>query len=160
MVVPPAVGPDRRCVGFGGRGGLPAMISAIWSESIVSSSSSALAIASTLSRLSSSSFRATAYCWSMILRISWSTFCIVASDTFFCVVIDRPRKTSPSFSPYTIGPSSSAHAVARDHVARDLVARSKSFDAPVVIWFMNSSSAMRPPNSTEIMFSMWLRSML
>ena len=31
------------------------------------------------------------------------------------------------------------------------VARSKSFEAPVVIWFMNSSSAMRPPNSTAIM---------
>ena len=75
------------------------MMSAIWSASIVSSSSSAFAIASTFSRLSSRSLRATAYWESMILRISSSTFCIVDSDTFFCVVTDRPRNTSPSFSP-------------------------------------------------------------
>ena len=31
--------------------------------------------------------------------LSASTFCSVASDTFLCVVMDRPRKTSPSFSP-------------------------------------------------------------
>jgi hypothetical protein len=40
------------------------------------------------------------------------------------------------------------------------VARSKSFEAPVVIWCMKSSSAMRPPNSTAITFSMCSRSML
>ena len=40
------------------------------------------------------------------------------------------------------------------------VARSKSFEAPVVIWFMNSSSAMRPPNSTAIMLSSRSRSWL
>ena len=34
--------------------------------------------------------------------------------------------------------------------ARSAVARSKSFEAPVVIWCMNTSSAMRPPNSTAI----------
>jgi hypothetical protein len=40
------------------------------------------------------------------------------------------------------------------------VARSKSFEAPVVIWFMNTSSAMRPPKSTAIVFSMRSLSML
>ena len=40
------------------------------------------------------------------------------------------------------------------------VARSKSFEAPVVIWFMKSSSAMRPPNSTAMLFSRWSRSWL
>ena len=34
----------------------------------------------------------------MIMRISASTFCIVTSETFLCVVIERPRNTSPSFS--------------------------------------------------------------
>src|SRR3954452_24148785 len=85
--------------GLGGRGGLPSMMSEIWSASIVSHSSSALVIASTLSRLSSKSLRATRYCWSMMRRISASTFCMVASDTFLCVWIERPRKISPSFSP-------------------------------------------------------------
>ena len=33
------------------------------------------------------------------------------------------------------------------------VARSKSFEAPVVIWFMKISSAMRPPNSTAMFCS-------
>ena len=47
--------------GFGGRGGLPDMMSSICSASIVSNSSSAFAIASTLSRLSSRILRATAY---------------------------------------------------------------------------------------------------
>jgi hypothetical protein len=40
------------------------------------------------------------------------------------------------------------------------VARSKSLLAPVVIWFMNTSSAMRPPNSTLIWLSMRSLSML
>ena len=40
------------------------------------------------------------------------------------------------------------------------VARSKSLEAPVVIWFMNTSSAMRPPNSTAIIDSIRTRSML
>jgi hypothetical protein len=35
------------------------------------------------------------------------------------------------------------------------VARSKSLLAPVVIWCMNTSSAMRPPNSMLIWFSMY-----
>ena len=74
------------------------MMSSTWPASSVSYSSSAAAIASTLSRLSSMSFLASAYCSSMMRRISRSTFCIVASDTFFCVAIERPRKTSPSFS--------------------------------------------------------------
>ena len=38
--------------GFGGRGGLPSRMSLIWSESIVSHSSNAFVIASTLSRFS------------------------------------------------------------------------------------------------------------
>ena len=38
------------------------------------------------------------------------------------------------------------------------VARSKSFEAPVVIWCMKISSAMRPPKSTEIRFSKKSRS--
>ena len=33
------------------------------------------------------------------------------------------------------------------------VARSMSFDAPLVMWFMNSSSATRPPISTAICVS-------
>ena len=85
--------------GFGGRGGRPCMMSSIWSASIVSHSSSALAIASTLSRFSSSRRRARRYCVSMMRRISPSTFCMVASETFLCVVIERPRKISLSFSP-------------------------------------------------------------
>ena len=40
------------------------------------------------------------------------------------------------------------------------VARSKSFEAPVVIWSMNTSSAMRPPNSTAMVFSRRSRSRL
>ena len=40
------------------------------------------------------------------------------------------------------------------------VARSKSFAAPVVIWFMKISSAMRPPKSTAIMLSRRSRSWL
>jgi len=40
------------------------------------------------------------------------------------------------------------------------VARSKSFEAPVVIWSMKTSSAMRPPNSTEMVSSMRFLSML
>src|SRR5690348_9333089 len=85
--------------GLGGRGGLPAMMSPIWSESSVSHSRSAFVIISTLSRLSSRSFLASAYCSSMMRRISWSIFCIVDSEMFLCVVIERPTKTSPSFSP-------------------------------------------------------------
>src|SRR5918992_1954719 len=61
-------------LGFGGRGGLPAMMSPIWSASSVSYSSSAFAIASTLSRLYSSRRRARRYCWSTMRRISASTF--------------------------------------------------------------------------------------
>src|ERR1051325_7089197 len=48
--------------GLGGRGGLPSMMSPIWSASIVSHSSSALVMASTLSRLSSRRVRAARYC--------------------------------------------------------------------------------------------------
>ncbi|CFN63359.1 Uncharacterised protein [Bordetella pertussis] len=40
------------------------------------------------------------------------------------------------------------------------VARSKSFEAPVVIWFMKISSAMRPPNSTAMVLSRRSLSML
>src|SRR6185295_12979162 len=93
--------------GLGGRGGLPPMMSLIWSASMVSHSSSALVITSTLSRFSSSRRRASAYCWSMIARTSLSTDFIVSSDMFWCVVTWRPRNTSPSFSPYTSGPSAS-----------------------------------------------------
>src|SRR6185295_2534950 len=87
--------------------GLAAMMSLIWSASMVSHSSSALVITSTLSRFSSSRRRASAYCWSMIARTSLSTDFIVSSDMFWCVVTWRPRNTSPSFSPYTSGPSAS-----------------------------------------------------
>src|SRR5688500_19281867 len=83
---------------LGARGGLPAMMSFSCSASSVSHSSSALAIASTLSRFSSSSRRASLYCSSTMRRISWSTFCKVVSETFLCVVIERPRNTPPSFS--------------------------------------------------------------
>src|SRR6185436_4583493 len=98
---PSLLGLDGACEpeGFGGRGGLPDMMSAICSASRVSNSSSAAAIASTLSRFSSRSLRATPYCLSMMRRISESTFCMVASETFLCVWIERPRKISPSFSP-------------------------------------------------------------
>ena len=74
------------------------MMSPIWSESMVSNSSSAAAIASTLSRLSSSSLRATAYCVSMMLRISVSILSSVSPDTLVVRVIERPRKISPSSS--------------------------------------------------------------
>jgi hypothetical protein len=40
------------------------------------------------------------------------------------------------------------------------VARSKSLEAPVVIWFMKISSAMRPPNSTAMVLSRRSRSWL
>ncbi|CPJ06162.1 Uncharacterised protein [Bordetella pertussis] len=43
----------------------------------------------------------------MMRRISLSTFCMVASETCVVLVTLRPRKTSPSFSAYTMGPSSS-----------------------------------------------------
>ena len=97
---------------------------------------------------------------SMMRRISASTFCMVASDTFLCVWIERPRKISPSFSPYTMVPSSSdmPHCVTMRRAIS--VARSKSFAAPVVIWCMNNSSATRPPNSTAIMFISRSRSWL
>src|SRR5688572_1218277 len=85
--------------GLGARGGLPAMMSFSWSASSVSHSSSARVIASTLSRFSSSSRRASLYCSSMMRLISESTFCSVDSETFLCVVMERPRNTSPSFSP-------------------------------------------------------------
>src|SRR5947199_1094557 len=49
----PADGVAGMDVGFGGRGGLPCMMSSTWPASSVSYSSSAAAIASTLSRLSS-----------------------------------------------------------------------------------------------------------
>jgi hypothetical protein len=77
-----------------------------------------------------------------------------------CVVIERPRKISPSSSPYTMVPSSSdmPHWVTM-RLARS-VARWKSLEAPVVIWFMNTSSAIRPPNSTQMVDSMRSLSML
>ena len=83
---------------LGGRGGLPDMMSSIWSESIVSHSSSAAAIACILSWLSSMSLRAIAYCSSMMRRMTRSTFRIVSSDIVVVLVTERPRKTSPSFS--------------------------------------------------------------
>jgi hypothetical protein len=83
---------------LGVRGGLPDMMSSIWSESIVSHSSSAAAIACILSWLSSISFLAMAYCSSMMRRITRSTFLIVSSDIVVVLVTERPRKTSPSFS--------------------------------------------------------------
>lgn len=97
----------KKIMVLGGLGARPSMMSVICSASSVSHSSNAFAITSILSRFSSISRRANAYCSSIIRRISASTFCIVASDTFLCVVMERPRNTSPSFSPYTIGPSAS-----------------------------------------------------
>src|SRR5690606_23599 len=101
---PPTAGAPAGGVGesgvskfLGGRGARPSMMSSIWSESMVSHSSSAAAMASILSRLPSMMLRATVYCSSMILRISWSTFCMVDSDTCVVLVTLRPRKTSPSF---------------------------------------------------------------
>src|SRR5450830_109535 len=55
---------------FGGCGSRPAMMSLICSASMVSHSSKALVIISTLSRLLSSKVRAKAYCLSRMLRIS------------------------------------------------------------------------------------------
>src|SRR5918999_4208747 len=86
-------------LGLGGRGGLPAMMSPIWSASMVSHSSRVFAISSTLSRFSSSSLLARRYCTSMMRRLSASAFCMVASEKFLWVVIERPRKISLSFSP-------------------------------------------------------------
>ena len=40
------------------------------------------------------------------------------------------------------------------------VARSKSFEAPVVIWLMKISSAMRPPKSTAMFCRIISASML
>src|SRR6187200_2266929 len=62
---------------LGGRGSLPAMMSSSCSESMVSHSSKAFAMACILSLLSSISLRANEYCSSMMRRTSWSTFCIV-----------------------------------------------------------------------------------
>src|SRR6185312_5406855 len=92
---------------FGARGGRPARMSSIWSASIVSNSSSALAIACILSLLSTMSFLASAYCSSMMRRISFSIFSSVWLETLLVRVIERPRNTSPSSSAYTIGPSAS-----------------------------------------------------
>src|SRR5205809_167921 len=64
-----ADGEAGMAVGFGGRGGLPCMMSSTWPASSVSYSSSAAAIASTLLRLSSMSFLASAYCSSIMRRI-------------------------------------------------------------------------------------------
>src|SRR5690349_19905955 len=85
--------------GFGGRGGLPAMMSPIWSESIVSSSSSSFAITLALSRISAVCLRASPYCWSMMPQITASTLFIVSSDMFTVRVMARPRNISPSLSP-------------------------------------------------------------
>ena len=91
----------------GGRGSRPSMMSLIWSASIVSHSSSALAMAWALSRFWSRMSQATLYWASMIFRISSSTFCMVASDMWVVLVTLRPKNTSPSFSAYTMGPSDS-----------------------------------------------------
>ena len=108
------------CVGFGGRGGRPAMMSSIWSASSVSHSSSALAIASTLSRLSSSSLRASAYCSSMIRRISRVD---LLHRRFRHVLVRRDRAAEEHLA-LVLAVDHRAqrvgHAVARDHVARDL----------------------------------------
>ncbi|CPL19775.1 Uncharacterised protein [Bordetella pertussis] len=98
---------DGPCGVLGGRGGRSLTMSSIWSASMVSHSSSAEVITSTRARLSSRILRATPYCSSMMRRISLSTFCMVASETCVVLVTLRPRKTSPSFSAYTMGPSSS-----------------------------------------------------
>ena len=74
------------------------MMSSICSASMVSHSSSVLAIVCILSWFSVISLRASAYWSSMMRRISLSTFCIVASDTLTWRVTERPRNTSPSFS--------------------------------------------------------------
>ena len=94
----PPDGGMRGVQSFGGRGSLPAMMSSSWSESMVSHSNSALAIACTLSLFSSISLRASAYCVSMILRTSSSTFCMVDSLMVVVLVTERPKNTSPSFS--------------------------------------------------------------
>src|SRR5690606_31488683 len=69
---PPTAGAPAGGVGesgvskfLGGRGARPSMMSSIWSESMVSHSSSAAAMASILSRLPSMMLRATVYCSSM-----------------------------------------------------------------------------------------------
>ena len=54
-----------------------------------------------------------------------------------------------------MGPSASLMPYFMTMSRARLVARSKSLLAPVVIWFMNTSSAMRPPNSMLIWFSMY-----
>jgi hypothetical protein len=117
--------------------------------SMVSHSSSALAIACILSWFSSMSLRAMAYCSSMMRRISRSTLLhrllghvgglgdgAAEEDLALVLGVDHRAEL--------VG-----HAVAHHHVAGDRVARSKSLLAPVVIWFMNTSSAMRPPKSTR-----------
>ena len=92
----------------------------------------------------------------MMRRISASTCCSVVSDTLLCVVTERPRNTSPSFSPYTIGPIESDMPKRVTMARASSVARSKSFDAPVEMSCTKSSSAMRPPNRKLICASIWL----
>ena len=102
---------------------------------------------STLSRLSSNNLRASAYCVSKILRISASTRCCVSSDTA------RLKLMPPaplSLSIYTIGPKASVMPNFATISRANAVARSKSFDAPVLRALRNTSSAARPPNNTVI----------
>ena len=75
---------------------------------------------SILSRFSSMSLRAMAYCSSMMRRTSASTSCIVFSEMLVVFVTERPRNTSPSFSRVDHGPEPVAHAVAHHHVAGHL----------------------------------------
>ena len=133
----------------------PAMMSSICSHQWFPFLSSALAMACILSRLFLDQF-----CARLVLFVDDAAPrrppLHGLSLMLVVLVTERPRNTSPSFSAQpTIGPNVNRSCRnGHHHVGAMEVARSKSLLAPVVIWFMNTSSAMRPPNSMLIWLSM------
>ena len=109
-----------RVVGFGTRGDLPCMMSSTCSRRASPTRAASVRHHLDLVAVVFDQLAAQPYCSSIMRRISRSTFCMVASDTFFCVAIERPRNTSPSFSRVHHRPQRIRHAVTRDHVARHL----------------------------------------
>ena len=119
---------------------------------MVSHSIKAAVIASTLLECARSIDNASAYCSSKMRRISASTRCCVASET------TRLKLILPelSFSTYTMGPSASVMPNLATMSRANAVARSKSFDAPVLRACKKTSSAARPPNKIVISSKMLL----
>src|SRR5579885_3894466 len=138
--VSPDPGPAGRVNAGSGSPSISCLTSA---PSSTSRSSSASAIRTMASARSSIIFRARSYPSCTSFFTCWSIFSAVSSLKSRCCAISRPRKICSSFLPKLSGPSSLMPHSQTILRARS-VARSISFPAPVVIWCMYFSSAMRP----------------